>query len=231
MAIALRFLASGSHYRVIADAHGVSAATVSTVVRRFVLAVVKVLCPLYVKIPTGVELQASVDGFMGLSGMMDVWGAVDGTHIRVHPPRVAEESFLNRHHQHSLNCLVIATYSLKICYLSSRWGGKVHDSRVFRNSSIGQRLEAGWRPDNRNVVLLGDSAYRASAYLRTPHSKAGGRILTVEQQLFNDRHCRARSIVERCIGVWKSQFRCLKDLRVRGPRTTSPTCMELTANV
>ncbi|KAF4676647.1 hypothetical protein FOZ60_000627 [Perkinsus olseni] len=194
------------------------------------MAVVNTMCPLYIAIPTGPELQDSIDGFRDICGMMDVWGVVDGTHVVVHPPSQFEDSYLNRHHQHSFNCQIVCTYSLRICNLSCRWGGSVHDSRVFRNSTIGRRVEAGWRPDNLNVVVLGDSAYRSSAYLRTPFSRAGGRILDAAQQEFNGRHRRGRTVVERCIGVLKSQFRCLKDLRIRGRRETAGDSMELTAN-
>ncbi|EER18944.1 conserved hypothetical protein [Perkinsus marinus ATCC 50983] len=162
--------------------------------------------------------------------MVNVWGCVDGTHVKVHPPQLGEDSYLNRHHFHSLNCQVVCTSSLEICSLTTRWGGRVHDSRVFRNSTLGRRLESGWRPDNRDVVLLGDSAYRASDFLKTPVSKAGGRVLSAQERAYNERHRRTRSVVERCIGVLKSQLRCLKDLRIRGPRLTGETSMVLTSN-
>ncbi|KAF4650982.1 hypothetical protein FOL47_000734 [Perkinsus chesapeaki] len=230
VAIGLRALASGGTYRTIGDAHGVSVATVCTVVKRFVGATVKVLCPAYITIPGGDVLRESIEGFRAVAGMVNVWGCVDGTHVKVHPPQVGEDSYLNRHHFHSLNCQVVCTSSLFICSLSTRWGGRVHDSRVFRNSTIGMKLHAGWRPDNRDVVLLGDSAYRSSDYLKTPVSKAGGRVLSPQENAYNERHRRTRSIVERCIGVWKSQFRCLKDLRIRGPRSTGEQSMLLTSN-
>ncbi|KAF4649888.1 hypothetical protein FOL47_001610, partial [Perkinsus chesapeaki] len=104
VAIGLRVLATGSTYRTVGDAHGVAIGTVSAMVKRFVEVVVDVLCPVYIRIPAGKDLQRSVDGFRQLNGMMDVWAVVDGTHVKVHPPSELEGPFVNRHHEHSLNC-------------------------------------------------------------------------------------------------------------------------------
>ncbi|KAF4680398.1 hypothetical protein FOZ63_022329 [Perkinsus olseni] len=215
----------------IGDAHGVATSSVAGVVERFILCVVEVLCPEYITLPTGNELRDSIDGFPAASGMMNVWAAVDGTHIKVHPPHEVEESYVNRRHEHSINCMIVCTSTMRICALSARWGGKVHDSRVFRNSSLSARLEDGWRPDGLDVVLLGDSGYRATSYLQTTVSSAGGRVLTADEIQFNERHRRGRVVTERCIGVLKTQFRCLKDLRVRGSRHTADDTMQLTAKV
>ncbi|KAF4723458.1 hypothetical protein FOZ63_017074, partial [Perkinsus olseni] len=81
VAVGLRVLATGSTYRTVGDAHGVTIGTVSAIVKRFIMAVVNTMCPLYIAIPTGPELQDSIDGFRDICGMMDVWGVVDGTHV------------------------------------------------------------------------------------------------------------------------------------------------------
>ncbi|KAF4648120.1 hypothetical protein FOL47_003697, partial [Perkinsus chesapeaki] len=108
---------------------------------------------------------------------------------------------------------VVCSHSLEICSLSSRWGGSVHDSRVFRNSSLGRRLESGWRPDGLNLVLLGDSAYGSSAYFLT-------REPVVEcSPLIN----KSSTIVT--AGPGRSSKGASE-----GPRQTGENSMELTAN-
>ncbi|KAF4649091.1 hypothetical protein FOL46_002119, partial [Perkinsus olseni] len=80
------------------------------------------------------------------------------------------------------------------------------------NSSLAARLDGGWRPDGLDVVLIGDSGYRATPYLKTPISMAGGRVLINYNSM--------RGI---------TQFRCLKDLRLRGSRRTTEDTLTLTA--
>ncbi|KAF4648620.1 hypothetical protein FOZ61_002413, partial [Perkinsus olseni] len=73
------------------------------------------------------------------------------------------------------------------------------------NSSLAARLDGGWRPDGLDVVLIGDSGYRATPYLKTPISMAGGRVLINYNSM--------RGI----------------DLRLRGSRRTTEDTLTLTA--
>lgn len=92
-------------------------------------------------------------------------------------------------------------------YVSSRWPGRVSDQRVWRNSNLFGRLEAGWRPRwaAANTVLLGDSGYTNTDYLVTP-------ILlpqSPQEIRYNRAHRQTRRLIECAIGVLKNRFRCL----------------------
>lgn len=58
--------------------------------------------------------------------------------------------------------------------------------------------------------LLGDSGYPLEPWLMTPVPNAQ----TDAERLFNERHMKARQIVERCIGLLKNRFRCISRERI-----------------
>jgi nuclease HARBI1 len=82
-----------------------------------------------------------------------------------------------------------------------RWPGSTHDSRVFDNSAVKARFEAGQLPG----ILLGDSGYPCLPYLMTPFLNP----LTRPQQRYNRAHKRTRNLIECAFGVMKRRFPCL----------------------
>lgn len=69
----------------------------------------------------------------------------------------------------------------------ARWPGSTHDSFIFTNSNIGQRLESqphaiedGW--------LLGDSGYPCKPYLMTPYLNPSN----AKQEAYNKAHTGTR---------------------------------------
>lgn len=83
----------------------------------------------------------------------------------------------------------------------TRWHGSVHDSRIFRESRLKQRFEAGAF----SGILLGDSGYACTPYLFTPSLNP----TTPQEERYNRAHISTRNAVERCFGLWKQRFRCL----------------------
>ncbi|KAG8239533.1 hypothetical protein J437_LFUL019202 [Ladona fulva] len=94
---------------------------------------------------------------------------------------------------------------LKISNILSRYPGSTHDSFVWVNSGVRERLMDMWAMGER-CWLLGDSGYPHEPWLHTP-------ILNAEEGTLEARntryHIKARSAVERCIGLLKGRFRCL----------------------
>lgn len=108
---------------------------------------------------------------------------------------------MNRKGFYSINCQIICDGNLKIRNIVARWPGSTHDSRIFRNSSIRDRLEAG----EVNGHLLGDSGYQCTRYLLTPLRNPDG----IAEERYNRALTRARNTVERSTGTWKKRFPCL----------------------
>ncbi|KAG8234316.1 hypothetical protein J437_LFUL013056, partial [Ladona fulva] len=127
-----------------------------------------------------------------------VLGYVDGTHIAIKTPREEEHLYFNRKHYHSINAQIVCDSDLKISNILSRYPGSTHDSFVWVNSGVRERLMDIW--------AMGDSGYPHEPWLETP-------ILNAEEGTLETRytryHIKARSAVERCIGLIKGRFRCL----------------------
>ena len=96
------------------------------------------------------------------------------------------------------------------------WPGRVHDARVFSNSSLyckGQSnsLFPGVQESiaGREVplVVLGDPAYPLLMWLMKAFPNNGR--LSQQQKHFNYRLSRARVVVEHCYGRLKGRWRCL----------------------
>lgn len=96
------------------------------------------------------------------------------------------------------------------------WPGKVHDARVFTNSSLfakgrnGQLFPA-WarRMGDCNVPLfiLGDPAYLLLPWLMKPYTE--NENTPQDQKMFNYRQSRARMVVENVFGRLNGRWRCL----------------------
>ena len=84
-----------------------------------------------------------MDEFSDRAGFPQIVGCVDGCHIPIKAPQSNPEDYVNRKGFHSiiLQALVDANYLfLDICV---GWPGKVHDARLFRNSSLYTALSSG----------------------------------------------------------------------------------------
>ncbi|XP_061188738.1 putative nuclease HARBI1 [Saccostrea echinata] len=105
---ALRFLASGSQYRMIGDTLGISKPSVC----RSIDEVINVLCRTLniIKFPTGdAETTRTKVGFHAIAGFPNVLGAIDGTHI----PVTDEHLYVCRKGYHSISVQAIADYDMK----------------------------------------------------------------------------------------------------------------------
>ena len=102
--ITLRFLATGSFYKVIADSLGFSKATVGVCIRRCVAAINTHLFAVHVRWS---ETNDVARRFYGIGGMPAVAGCIDGTHVKIEAPVNNEEQYVNRHGQHSINAACV----------------------------------------------------------------------------------------------------------------------------
>ncbi|XP_023234757.1 putative nuclease HARBI1 [Centruroides sculpturatus] len=138
------------------------------------------------------EDELSKDNFPGIIG------AIDCTHIPIQCPDSSKaQLFYNRKSYYSINCQVICDGKMKIRNIVARWPGSTHDSRIFCNSSIKEKLQGYC-----NGYLVGGSGYPCLPYLMTPFLHPQNHA----ERRYNKGHSRARNIVERLFGVWKRRF-------------------------
>jgi hypothetical protein len=100
-------------------------------------------------------LEAS---FYQVANVPFVVGCVDGTDIKIDGPHIHEEAYVDRHSNHSMNLTSVCGRNMSFFWISIRWPGSVHDSRVLRNSSLWTVMENNTLFPQ-DAIILGDSAY------------------------------------------------------------------------
>ncbi|KAI2662174.1 hypothetical protein H4Q32_000957 [Labeo rohita] len=198
----LGFLATGTFQREIGDRSGISQSTFSRILPDVLRGIIG-LCPQLIRFPYSAQEQRDVrQDFLRKTGFPNVIGAIDCTHVAIRAPHVNEYMYVNRKNFHSINVQLICDARMAILNAVARWPGSTHDSFIVRNCSVGNRLEAG---AGRDGWLLGDRGYPLKTWLLTPIAHTE----TAEEAHFNTVHARARSVVERSIGMLKGRWRCL----------------------
>lgn len=204
--LTLRFLATGTFYYVVGDAHGPSRATVHRTVHRVLEVIVRRLIGL-IAFPTSVEACRAVQReFHEMAHFPNVIGCIDGCHVDVRVPAALENAFINRHQRTSLNVMAVADSRGKLLCVCANAGGRQHDSRVLANSRLMDRMERNTLVPVDGGVILGDSAYPSRDYLLTPIARPE----TQAEQSYNRAHCRTRVTVEQTFGQLKMRWACLR---------------------
>ena len=130
-------------------------------------------------------------------------GAVDGTHIPILSPQECPADYYNGKGWHSILMQGVVDHQGRFIDVYIGWPGRVHDARVFANSSLYQRgqsktLLPDWKEmiAGRNVplVLLGDPAYPLLQWLMKAFPDNGR--LSRQEKHFNYCLSRARVVVE-----------------------------------
>lgn len=218
VAITIWFLATGCDYRTIGHLFGVAKSTVCVVLKEVCACIVNVLLPKYIAMPKGNALKNVIEGFRRDYGFPQCVGAVDGTHIPVVSPEECAADYYNRKGWHSVLMQGTVDNLGRFVDIYVGWPGRVHDARVFANSSLYKRgqdntLLPDWKeklgPNNKDVplVILGDPAYPLLEWLMKAFPDTGH--LTQHQRQFNYRLSRARVVVEHSYGKLKGRWRCL----------------------
>ncbi|XP_034035060.1 putative nuclease HARBI1 [Thalassophryne amazonica] len=198
----LGFLATGAFQREIADRSGITQSTMSRILPH-VLAGIRDLAPRYIRFPYNNAEQAVIKrDFHELAGFPNVIGAIDCTHVRLRPPSVNDYAYVNRKNYHSINVQLICDAHMRLVNVVARWPGSTHDTYIFQHSSVARGLQDGMA----HGFLLGDKGYPLLVNLITPLHNP----LTAKEQRFNLAHTKTRVVVERCAGLLKGRWMCLR---------------------
>lgn len=209
--IALRFYATGTFQRVIGDLFGVSVFAACRVIHKVSRAIAKQKRQ-FLSIPG--NLADVKRKFYDVGNFLGVIGAIDCTHVRVICPNKENAmAFVNRKQFYSINVQAVCDSDAFITNIVARWPGSTHNSRIFENSNIAEKLRDGVLFG----ILLSDSGYACRAYLLTPilKPKNAGEVR------YNTAHRRTRCVIERCFGLLKRRFPCLH----LGLRTALPNIL------
>lgn len=201
--MALRFLASGCFQREDGDLHGVSQSGVSKIVHK-VFREIAALKTRFINFPSVLEQQTIQTAFYQQHGFPNVIGAIDCTHIPIIRPGGEDgELYRNRKGWFSINVQLLCDDKMKILNVVASWMGSTHDSRIFNESVLKDKLE-----DVQNRFhILGDRGYPCLRYLMTPLSNPQ----TAAEKRYNYAQSATRMVIERLNGVIKRRFPCLSN--------------------
>lgn len=170
-------------------------------------------------------------------GFPQCGGAIDCTHTGILCPPDSPADYYNRKGFYSVILQGVVDHRLWFWDINVGWPGKVHDARVFGNSSLYQRGHSGtllpkcterFQDVDVPVMLLGDAAYPLLNWLMKPYPENRG--TTPAQTVFNHRLSKARMTVKRAFGRLKGRWRCLMkryDCNIKNINTTITACCVL----
>ena len=216
LALTLYYLPSNSDFRTIGNLFGVSKSTVCIVVKDVCAAIVKIVLPNYLTIPTSDHLNAVIQGFEKQLGFPQCAGVIDGSHIPIISPSECPADYHNRKGWHSIILQGTVNHLGQFIDINVGWPGRVHDARVFSNSTLFKRGQNGTlfpclprtiSGKSVPILLLGDPAYPLLPWLMKAFPDTGR--LSQQQKTFNYRLSRARVVVEHAYGRLKGRWRCL----------------------
>ena len=126
--------------------------------------------------------------FYDVAQFPGVIGTIDCTHIRIICPNKEFLAFVNRKQFYSINVRAVCDSGAFITNIVASLPGSTHDSRIFENSKIADKLRDGAI----DAILVGDSGYACRAYLMTLilKPKNAGEVR------YNTAHRRTRCVIE-----------------------------------
>ena len=170
------------------------------------------------KLPeTVAEVENLTQRFLEHHGFPQCIGAIDGTHIAIRQPNQNYADCINRKGFTSVNVRALCDY--RYCFLDvvMRWPGSVHDSRIFLQSNLNQKLWNKFVPSCEKqivkgemkvpICILGDPAYPLLPFLMKEYPKGGK---DEREQYFGYRLSSARMVMENAFDRLKGRFGCLR---------------------
>lgn len=216
VAITIWRLSTNSDCRTIATLFGVGRSTVYEILSDTCDAITSHLMKRYVHIPNFEVLQKIVFKFEQHWGFPQAIAAIDGSHIPIIKPLQCPSDYYNRKGYYSILIQALVDSHGLFMDVNIGWLGKVHDARVFANSSCFYKGNANalfpqWLQNINGItvplLILGDSAYPLLPWLMKPYLE--NEHTTSQEHAFNYRQSRARMVVENAFGRLKGRWRCL----------------------
>ena len=239
VAMTLYWLADTAQCRMIANLFGVGKSTVCGIVKQVCEVIVRIPLPRYIYVPRSrQEVQEKIEGFESWAGFPQVVGAVDGCNVPIIGAEQIPDDYISRKGFHLLILQGLVDFDYRFLDICVGWPGKVHDARVFKNSTL-FALCCAWTflPPDMSVMIsgvrvppliLGDSAYALSEWLMKPYTDCGN--LSPDESIFNIKHRTTRVVVENAFGWLKERFRSISkrlDLNVENSCNVITACCVL----
>ncbi|KAL3688039.1 hypothetical protein R1sor_014348 [Riccia sorocarpa] len=224
VAMVLYRLSSGHNLRRIAAEYKVESATVTKYTDLVTKALATKLYSKYVKIPSGEVLVGIISAFKELTGLQNMCGAIDGSHIRIHKrpdKNYTPGNYKCRHHSFAVLLQIVCDHQKLFWDVCCKVPGSIDDATHLRGSSLFRKLTTGEVLIESHVMIkgnhirpyiVGDWGYPLFSFLLTPFTGNGSG--TPAQNFFDERLMKGRAVVEEAIGLLKGRWKILQNLNV-----------------
>ncbi|CAM5160712.1 unnamed protein product [Eretmochelys imbricata] len=210
VAIALWKLATPDCYRSVANQFGVGKSTIGLMLMEVCRAINHILLR---KTMTLGNVHDIVDSFAQM-GFPNCGGAIDGTYIPILAPDHLATEYINHKGYFSVVLQALVDHHGHFTDINAGWSRKVHDARIFWNTGLFRKLQAGTFFQDQEItvgevempiVILEDPAYPLMPWLMKPYT----RHVDSSKERFNNRLSKGRMTVECAFDHLKACWRCL----------------------
>ncbi|GLJ39502.1 hypothetical protein SUGI_0807160 [Cryptomeria japonica] len=235
LAMVLCRLSQGCGTRTLASQYKVNPFMVAKITNMVTRILSTKLYSKWIRMPNGQRMLQNIQGFKDLTGLPNMCGAIDGSHIKIHKRPNNESIYKCRHNFYAILLQAVSDHRKIFWDVCVRAPGGTDDSTHFRESSLFNKLISGnvlmesvitIRGNHIRPYLVGDWSYPLLSFLLTPFSlNASGAHV---QNVFDAALMRGMSSVEQAIGLLKGRWRILQDLNVdlsHAPQTVVACCV------
>lgn len=167
VAVTIWKLATNVEYQTLSNTFSLGRSTVGKIVMETWHEIAVHLLTEFVKIPSGDKLKEIVDGFENFWGFPQAVGAIDGSHIPIIRPEESGSDYYNRKGYYSVLVQGLVDHRGIFLDVVIGWPGKIHDARVFANSSLYKKgMSSSLFPDWKRT-LSGVEVYVYNCYSKT----------------------------------------------------------------
>ncbi|BBN11025.1 nuclease HARBI1 [Marchantia polymorpha subsp. ruderalis] len=224
VAMVLYRLSSGHNLRRIASEYKTGSATITKYTDLVTKALATKLYSKYIKIPSGETLAEIITAFKDRTGLQNMCGAIDGSHVKIHKRPDKEYSPGNykcRHHFFAVLLQVVCDHRRMFWDVCCKAAGSTDDATHLRGSSLFQKLTNGEvlvdthvriKGNHIRPYIVGDWGYPLFSFLLTPFTGNGSG--TPAQNFFDERLMKGRAMVEEAISLLKGRWKILQNLNV-----------------
>ncbi|XP_068115975.1 uncharacterized protein [Hyperolius riggenbachi] len=205
--LTLRFLATGESFASLHFQFRLGRSTIHGIVHETCKKIWEVLQPLYMPEPTEEVWKEAAQVFKAKADFPNCVGAVDGKHmVRIQVPTGSGSRYYNSKKYFSVVLMAVVDANYRFLAVDVGSYGSTADSRIFRSSSIGQKLYAGQLnlPAPCPIVEVGDEAFALHPNIMKPFPRKN---LDTTKRVFYYWLTRARRYVECAFGILSNKWR------------------------
>lgn len=142
VAVLLYRAATSAEERTVTNLFGISAASVNIIFHEFCFVIGDSVDSQFLRMPAVDAVEEHIRLFSAVLGFPQGFGALDGCHIKVSPPKEHTQDYYNYKGWYSIILLALVDHNYKFLFTNVGSPGRNHDSRVYNCSSLPRVIES-----------------------------------------------------------------------------------------